>query len=67
MMLELLDEAVAAGARLTKACALVNLSVRTVQRWRAENGGEDRRRCQEFCVRRKVGDMKGIAHAERPD
>jgi putative transposase len=42
-MLELLDEAVASGARLTRACALVNLSVRTVQRWRADNGGEDRR------------------------
>jgi putative transposase len=42
-MLELLDEAVAAVARLTKACELVNLSVRTVQRWRAEDGGQDRR------------------------
>jgi putative transposase len=42
-MLELLDEAVASGARLTRACALVNLSVRTLQRWRADNGGEDRR------------------------
>ena len=42
-MLELLDEAVAAGARLFKACELVNLSVRTVERWRAEDGGQDRR------------------------
>jgi putative transposase len=42
-MLELLDEAVAAGARLGKACALVDLSVRTVERWRAQDGGVDRR------------------------
>jgi putative transposase len=43
MMLDLLDEAVTSGARLFKACALVNLSVRTVERWRAEDGGDDKR------------------------
>lgn len=42
-MLELLDEAVLAGARLAKACQVVKLSVRTVERWRAEDGGHDRR------------------------
>jgi len=42
-MCELLDEAVAAGARLRKACEVVNLSPRTVQRWRAQDGGEDKR------------------------
>jgi transposase len=42
-MLELLDEAVASGARLSAACKLVGLSVRSVERWRAQDGGEDRR------------------------
>jgi putative transposase len=43
-MCELLDEAVANGARLRKACEVVNLSPRTVQRWRAQDGGEDKRK-----------------------
>lgn len=42
-MLELLDEAVAGGARLGKACELVSLSIRTVERWRRADGGEDGR------------------------
>ena len=33
-VLGILDEAVAAGARLAPACAMVQLSLRTVQRWR---------------------------------
>lgn len=33
----MLDEAVAAGARLFKACEVVKLSIRTVQRYR-QNG-----------------------------
>ena len=32
--LGLIDEAVAAGARLAPACAMLGLSIRTVQRWR---------------------------------
>jgi transposase InsO family protein len=40
----LLDEAIAQGARKTSACAEVGLSVRTIQRWRAQGGGEDARR-----------------------
>lgn len=32
--LGILDEAVAAGARLAPACAMLELSIRTVQRWR---------------------------------
>jgi putative transposase len=43
MMLDLLDEAVTAGARLSVACALVNLSSRSVERWRAQDGGDDMR------------------------
>ena len=43
MILELIDEAVTSGARLHKACEVVGLPARTVQRWRAQGGGEDRR------------------------
>jgi putative transposase len=43
MTLELLDEAVAAGARLTKACALVGISVRSVERWRSDEQCDDKR------------------------
>ena len=39
--LGLIDEAVAAGARLDPACAMLGLSIRTVQRWRRMP--EDRR------------------------
>jgi putative transposase len=38
------DEAVAAGARLDKACRLIGLSARTLQRWRLRPDGDDLRR-----------------------
>lgn len=46
MILALIDEAVSAGARLSKACAVLALPARTVQRWREQGpeGGRDRRR-----------------------
>jgi transposase InsO family protein len=43
MILERIDEAVEAGARLAPACDILGLSARTVQRWREQGGGEDRR------------------------
>ena len=43
LVLELLEEAVQAGARQDKACEVLGISGRTVQRWRRE-GLEDRRR-----------------------
>ena len=43
MIVELLAEAVSAGARLDKACEVLGLSARTVARWRTEGGGVDRR------------------------
>jgi transposase InsO family protein len=43
MILALLDEAVTAGARLTRACHFLGLSARTIQRWRQQGVGEDRR------------------------
>lgn len=43
--IELIDEAVAAGARRARACALLGLSVRTVQRWTRDGEvSEDRAR-----------------------
>lgn len=41
-VLALIDEALAAGARLAKACEVLGVAVRTVQRWRRD-GLEDRR------------------------
>lgn len=43
-MLSLIDEAVTAGARMSAACDLVNLSTRAVERWRTQGGGDDRRK-----------------------
>ena len=45
MILSLVDEAVRSGARHHKACQVLELSARTVQRWRTQGpeGGEDRR------------------------
>lgn len=43
MILGLIDEAMRAGARQKAACKILGLSVKTVQRWRRDGGGEDRR------------------------
>jgi putative transposase len=43
MILVWVDEARAAGARLNACCREVGLDARTLQRWRAQNVGEDRR------------------------
>lgn len=43
MILGLIDEAIAAGARQFKACEIINIEERTVQRWREQGIGEDRR------------------------
>lgn len=40
----MVDEAVKDGARAEKACEMLELSARTVERWRASGGGEDGRR-----------------------
>lgn len=41
--MELINEAVNAGARLREACRLLGLSIRTYERWKTQSGGEDRR------------------------
>lgn len=43
-ILKLVDEAVQSGARQRKACEILNLQPRTLQRWRRQDVGEDRRR-----------------------
>jgi len=43
MILGLIDEAVTAGARQSKACDVIGLSPRTLERWREQGIGEDRR------------------------
>lgn len=43
-VIELIREAVEAGARERKACEVLNISLRTVQRWRSDGtSNEDRR------------------------
>lgn len=44
MILEAITEAQHAGARLSKACAVVGLTARTVERWRRDPEQGDRRR-----------------------
>ena len=44
MILKLIEETVRAGARLCEAVKLLGLNERTIQRWQAVGGGDDRRR-----------------------
>lgn len=43
MILGLVDETVTAGARQTEACEVLGIDPRTVQRWRTQGVGDDRR------------------------
>lgn len=43
MIVDLVEEAVLAGARREKACEVIGLCARTTARWRAEGGGKDGR------------------------
>jgi putative transposase len=44
LILALVKEATDAGARLEKACEVIEMRARTIQRWQSQNTGEDRRR-----------------------
>jgi putative transposase len=44
VILELIDEAVVAGARRARACKVAGLDTRTVERWRQRPDGDDLRR-----------------------
>lgn len=43
MIIDLLDEAVCAGARVEEASKLLGVTPRTITRWYAEGGGDDKR------------------------
>ena len=44
MIINLIDKAVASGARLKKAADIVGLSARTIIRWQKQGGGQDQRK-----------------------
>lgn len=56
MILKLLDEAMTAGARQRTASKILGLDPRTLQRWRAHGGGEDRRRGPNTEPKNKLSD-----------
>lgn len=43
MTMQLVDEAVASGARIEIACETIGLCARTLGRWRREEGAQDKR------------------------
>ena len=53
LAVELIEEAVEAGARTFKACEVLGISTRTYQRWKRDPGG-DRRKAAERTVARKL-------------
>lgn len=62
MILGLVDEAVQAGACQEKACDLINLGARTLQRWREQGIGHDRRAGPKHPPANKLGPAER-AHA----
>jgi transposase InsO family protein len=44
MIMDLIDKAIASGARMEKAAVMIGLSARTIIRWRKQNGGKDQRK-----------------------
>jgi len=60
VILQLVDEAVTAGARLQRACSIVGVTARTLQRWRQQgtDGGEDRRRAAASPPSNKLSDTE---------
>jgi putative transposase len=55
VILAAIDEAVAAGARLSAACGIAGLAVRTVQRWRLRPDGDDLRHAPRGRPRNALG------------
>ncbi len=58
MILGLIDEAVSAGARQRKACEVVSVDPRTLQRWKAQGIGEDRRAGPKQAPRNKLSSQE---------
>jgi transposase InsO family protein len=71
MILKLLDEAVESGARLARACDMLGLAMRTVQRWRDQGEqGFDRRFGPKTPPRNKLSSaerQKVLDAANRPE
>jgi putative transposase len=59
-MLAALDEAQTTGARLHAACRVIGISARTIERWRDQPGGDDRR-CGPRCRPRNA--LTGVEEA----
>lgn len=57
-MLVLIDEAYESGARLHKACEILGLSPRAVQRWRKPQALEDKRKESSKSPRNKISETK---------
>jgi transposase InsO family protein len=71
MIVGLIDEAVVSGARLDRACDILGLTVRTVQRWRQQGEqGFDRRFGPKTAPRNKLSPAERtrvLAAANRPE
>ncbi len=70
MILELVDEAVGAGAGLEAACQTLGISGRTVQRWQTQGGGQDRRYGPKRAPANKLSDAEKrqiVAVANSPE
>ena len=70
MIQELILEAVAAGARLERACAVVGVSARTLQRWALPGAEEDRREGPRRAPGNKLSEAerrKVVAWANAPE
>ena len=50
-IMALVAEAIAAGARQDRACAVISLSERTLQRWQGDKLSGDQRYMQRYGVR----------------
>jgi transposase InsO family protein len=57
-ILGLIAEALEAGARQQPACELIGLSVRTLERWRAQDTGNDRRRGPKSLPSNKLSEVE---------
>lgn len=58
MILGLLDEAIRDGARQSKACEILGIDPRTVQRWRRQGIGKDRRAGPKSTPKNKLSDAE---------
>jgi putative transposase len=58
VILGLIDEAVASGARQSEACKLVGIEPRSLQRWRGQGIGDDRRAGPKKAPGNKLSDVE---------